>query len=67
MDELVRLKQQFAKLQAKANKQRNEIARLTQAVEQLQKDKASLLADLKWKGEKHEISRQAVFGRDRIS
>jgi len=47
-DELGRLKQQFDKLQAKANKQRNEIARLTQAVEQLQKDKASLLADLKW-------------------
>jgi ABC-type transporter Mla subunit MlaD len=46
--ELERLKKSFADLQAKSAKQRNEIARLTQSVEQLMKDKAKLLSDLKW-------------------
>jgi prefoldin subunit 5 len=51
-EELQRLKKSFADLQSKSAKQRNEIARLTQAVERLQKDKAKLINDLKWiKGE----------------
>jgi flagellar motility protein MotE (MotC chaperone) len=40
-------------LQTKVAKQKNEIARLTQRVEQLNKEKAKLLSDLKWiRGEK---------------
>lgn len=40
-------------LNAKVAKQRNEIARLTKLVEQLQTEKAKLLSDLKWiRGEK---------------
>jgi ABC-type transporter Mla subunit MlaD len=51
-EELQRLKKSFADLQSKSAKQRNEIARLTQAVERLQEDKAKLFNDLKWiKGE----------------
>lgn len=37
-----------AALQAKNAKQRNEIARLTQALEKLTAEKAKLLADIKW-------------------
>jgi hypothetical protein len=40
-------------LNAKVAKQRNEIARLTRLVEQLNAEKAKLLSDLKWiRGEK---------------
>lgn len=40
-------------LNAKVAKQRNEIARLTKLVEQLNAEKAKLLSDLKWiRGEK---------------
>ena len=40
-------------LRKKAAKQRNEIARLTQALEKATAEKAKLLADLKWmRGEK---------------
>ena len=37
-----------AALQAKIAKQKNEIARLTQALEKATAEKAKLLADLKW-------------------
>lgn len=53
MGELERLKKSFADLQAKSAKQRNEVARLTQKVEELMEDKRKLLSDLKWlRGEK---------------
>ena len=44
---------QIARLQSKLAVQRNEIARLTQALENCAKQKAKLLDELKWiKGEK---------------
>jgi predicted nucleic acid-binding Zn-ribbon protein len=43
---------QCATLRSKAAKQRNEIARLTKAIEELQSEKAKLIAEIKWmKGE----------------
>ena len=44
----MRLSQQYDKLQAKAAKQRNEVARLTQLVEKLREDNRKLLSDIKW-------------------
>lgn len=38
----------IAHLEKKLDKQRNELARLNQLVDKLQKDKAKLLSDLKW-------------------
>jgi ABC-type transporter Mla subunit MlaD len=52
-DKLEKLNANFSRLQAKNQKQRTEIARLTQHVEALMADKQSLLADVKWmRGEK---------------
>jgi hypothetical protein len=46
-------RQREIKLQTKAAKQRNEIARLTQALEKCAAEKAKLLSDIKWmRGEK---------------
>ena len=42
------LAQENSKLRSKMAKQRNEIARLTQALEQCAAEKAKLLSDLKW-------------------
>lgn len=39
---------QLKKMQSTMAKQRNEIARLTQALEKCAAEKAKLLADLKW-------------------
>ncbi len=39
---------ELAKLQSKLAKQRNEIARLTQALEKCAAEKAKLLSDIKW-------------------
>jgi ABC-type transporter Mla subunit MlaD len=52
-DKLEKLNANFSRLQVKNQKQRTEIARLTQHVEALMADKQSLLADIKWmRGEK---------------
>ena len=37
-----------SKLQRKADKQKNELARLTQALEKCAAEKAALLSDIKW-------------------
>jgi len=44
----IRAEDEATTLKSKMAKQRNEIARLTQLVEQLQTEKAKLLSDLKW-------------------
>jgi hypothetical protein len=47
------LNQENNRLRSKLAKQRNEIARLTQALEKLTEEKAKLLSDVKWmRGEK---------------
>jgi len=47
------LNRKYAALQSKAAQQRNEIGRLTRAIESLTKDNKKMLADLKWmRGEK---------------
>lgn len=47
------LNRKYAALQSKAAQQRNEIGRLTRAIECLAKDNKKMLADLKWmRGEK---------------
>jgi len=46
------LNRQYAALQSKAHKQRNEIARLNQFIEEIQKENQKLLAQIRWmKGE----------------
>ena len=44
----IRAEDEAAHLKSKMAKQKNEIARLTELVKQLQADKAKLLSDLKW-------------------
>lgn len=52
-EKLAQINANFSRLQVKSNKQRTEIARLTQHVEALMADKKALLADIKWmRGEK---------------
>jgi septal ring factor EnvC (AmiA/AmiB activator) len=46
------LNRQYAALQSKAHKQRNEIARLNHFIEEIQKENQKLLAQIRWmKGE----------------
>ena len=52
-EKLEKLNANFSRLQVKNNKQRSEIARLTQQLEAVMRDKKALLADIKWlRGEK---------------
>ena len=52
-DEIERLRTEIATLKSKAAKQRNEIARLTQALEVATEEKRRAVDDLKWmRGEK---------------
>jgi len=46
------LAERYNKLKKKADKQRNEIARLQQNVDKLMADNRKLLADIKWMREK---------------
>lgn len=52
-EKLEKINANFSRLQVKNNKQRSEIARLTQQLEAVMRDKKALLADIKWlRGEK---------------
>jgi len=46
--EIAKLLTNYKRVQGKLQKQRNEIARLTQKVEALQKSNRDLLRDIKW-------------------